>query len=44
MSIDANGNQVAAGTEGSRSITPIIGNPNPDYVMNLINTISLQEL
>ena len=40
MSIDANGNQVAAGTEGSRSITPIIGNPNPDYVMNLINTIS----
>jgi TonB-linked SusC/RagA family outer membrane protein len=40
MSIDANGNQVAPGTEGSRSITPIIGNPNPDYVMNVINTIS----
>jgi hypothetical protein len=40
MSIDVNGNQVAAGTEGSRSITPIIGNPNPDYVMNFINTIS----
>jgi outer membrane receptor protein involved in Fe transport len=40
MSIDANGNQVEPGTEGSRSITPIIGNPNPDYVMNVINTIS----
>jgi TonB-linked SusC/RagA family outer membrane protein len=23
-----------------RSITPIIGNPNPDYVMNFINTLS----
>jgi hypothetical protein len=40
MSIDANGNQVTPGTEGSRSITPIIGDPNPDYVMNVINTIS----
>ena len=42
MSIDANGNQVAAGTPGSRSITPIIGNPNPDYVMNVINTMSFK--
>jgi len=42
MSIDANGNQVEAGTEGSRSITPIIGNPNPDYVMNVINTMSFK--
>ena len=42
MSIDANGNQVEAGTAGSRSITPIIGNPNPDYVMNVINTISFK--
>jgi TonB-linked SusC/RagA family outer membrane protein len=40
MSIDANGNQVTPGTEGSRSITPIIGNPNPDYVMNVINTLT----
>ena len=42
MSIDANGNQVEAGTAGSRSITPIIGNPNPDYVMNVINTMSFK--
>ena len=39
MAIDANGNEVPLGTEGSRSITPIIGNPEPDYVMNFINTI-----
>jgi outer membrane receptor protein involved in Fe transport len=26
--------------EDGRSITPIIGNPNPDYVMNLNNTMS----
>ena len=42
MSIDADGNQVEAGTAGSRSITPIIGNPNPDYVMNVINTMSFK--
>ena len=40
--IDAAGNEVEAGTDGARSIAPIIGNPNPDYVMNLINTISYQ--
>ena len=39
MAIDANGNEVPLGTEGSRTITPIIGNPEPDYVMNFINTI-----
>ena len=26
--------------DDGRSITPIIGNPNPDYVMNFINTFS----
>ncbi len=26
--------------DDGRSITPIIGNPNPDYVMNWINTLS----
>ncbi|NNL79423.1 MAG: SusC/RagA family TonB-linked outer membrane protein [Flavobacteriaceae bacterium] len=26
--------------ENCRNITPIIGNPNPDYVMNFINTLS----
>ena len=40
MAIDANGNEVPLGTEGSRTITPIIGNPEPDYVMNFINTLS----
>jgi len=40
MAIDANGNEVPLGTEGSRTINPIIGNPNPDYVMNFINTLS----
>ena len=39
MAIDANGNEVPIGTEGSRQITPIIGNPEPDYVMNFINTV-----
>jgi TonB-linked SusC/RagA family outer membrane protein len=39
MAIDANGNEVPIGTEGSRQITPIIGNPEPDYVMNFINTL-----
>ena len=40
VSIDANGNEVPAGTPGSRAIVPILGNPNPDYVMNFINAIS----
>lgn len=40
IAIDANGNEVAIGTPGSRTISPIIGNPNPDYTMNFINTIS----
>jgi TonB-linked SusC/RagA family outer membrane protein len=39
MAIDANGNEVPLGTEGSRTITPVIGNPEPDYVMNFINTV-----
>ena len=39
MAIDADGNEVPIGTEGSRQITPIIGNPEPDYVMNFINTL-----
>jgi hypothetical protein len=39
MAIDSNGNEVPIGTEGSRQITPIIGNPEPDYVMNFINTV-----
>jgi len=43
MAIDANGNEVPIGTEGSRSITPIIGNPEPDYVMNFINTIRYKD-
>ena len=48
---DANGNFVvnSAGSyqtetqitlPDGRSITPIIGNPNPDYVMNIINSLS----
>ena len=40
ISIDASGKEVPNGTPGSRSITPIIGNPNPDYVMNFINTLT----
>ena len=43
MAIDANGNEVPLGTEGSRTITPIIGNPEPDYVMNFINTIKYKD-
>jgi TonB-linked SusC/RagA family outer membrane protein len=43
MAIDANGNEVPIGTEGSRQITPIIGNPEPDYVMNFINTIRYKD-
>ena len=43
MAIDANGNEVPLGTEGSRTITPIIGNPEPDYVMNIINTIKYKD-
>ena len=39
MAIDSNGNEVPVGTEGSRTITPIIGDPEPDYVMNFINTL-----
>ncbi|WP_345725296.1 TonB-dependent receptor domain-containing protein [Sinomicrobium weinanense] len=42
IAIDANGNEVPSGTEGSRNIVPIIGNPNPDYVMNFINTLSFK--
>ncbi len=42
IAIDANGNEVPLGTEGSRTISPIIGNPNPDYVMNFINSISFK--
>ncbi|SDB66591.1 TonB-linked outer membrane protein, SusC/RagA family [Flavobacteriaceae bacterium MAR_2010_188] len=40
IAIDANNNEVPLGTAGSRTIAPIIGNPNPDYVMNFINSIS----
>ena len=43
MSIDANGNEVPIGTPGSRSITPIIGDPEPDYIMNFINTIKYKD-
>ena len=39
MAIDSNGNEVPVGTDGSRTITPIIGDPEPDYVMNFINTL-----
>ena len=52
---DANGNLVvsAAGNyqtetqvtlDDGRVITPIIGNPNPDYVMNFINSLSYKNL
>ncbi|RXG14568.1 TonB-linked SusC/RagA family outer membrane protein [Leeuwenhoekiella aestuarii] len=44
IAIDANNNEVPVGTEGSRAIAPIIGNPNPDYVMNFINSISYKNL
>ena len=40
IAIDANGKEVPLGTPGSRNITPIIGNPNPDYVMNVINSLT----
>ena len=40
MAIDAGGNEVPLGTPGSRTINPILGNPNPDYVMNFINSLS----
>ncbi len=40
MALDDDGNEVPIGTPGSRTITPIIGNPNPDYVMNFINSLS----
>ena len=40
VAIDDNGNEVPIGTAGSRTIVPVIGNPNPDYVMNFINTLS----
>ena len=43
MAIDANGNEVPLGTEGSRTITPIIGDPEPDYVMNMINTLKYKD-
>lgn len=41
--VDANGNykeETQITLPDGRSITPIIGNPNPDYVMNFINTLS----
>ena len=50
---DANGNLLVASNgnyrtedqvtlDDGRVITPIIGNPNPDYVMNFINSISFK--
>jgi len=42
IAIDDNGNEVPTGTPGSRNIIPIIGNPNPDYTMNFINTLSFK--
>lgn len=41
--VNSAGNYVAESNtvlDDGRSITPIIGNPNPDYVMNFINNIS----
>ncbi len=41
--VDANGNyktQSQINLPDGRSITPIIGDPNPDYVMNFINNLS----
>jgi len=40
MAINDAGEEVPIGTPGSRTINPIVGNPNPDYVMNFINSIS----
>ena len=41
--VDSNGNyreETQITLPDGRSIVPIIGNPNPDYVMNFINTLS----
>ncbi|MBT8273670.1 MAG: SusC/RagA family TonB-linked outer membrane protein [Bacteroidia bacterium] len=41
--VDANGNykqETQITLPDGRSIVPIIGNPNPDYVMNFINSLS----
>ena len=38
--IDDNGNEVPLGTEGSRQVNAILGNPEPDFVMNYINSIN----
>ena len=41
--VDTSGNYISEGNivlPDGRSITPIIGNPNPDYVMNFINSLS----
>ena len=40
ISIDDNGNEVPLGTEGSRQVNAILGNPEPDFVMNYINSIN----
>ncbi len=43
FTVDANGNYVNEANivlADGRSITPIIGDPNPDYVMNFINSLS----
>lgn len=43
LSVDTNGNYVFENQvilDDGRAITPIIGNPNPDYVMNFINSLS----
>ena len=39
IAIDDNGNEVPLGTEGSRQVSPYLGNPEPDFVMNYINTL-----
>jgi len=41
--VDGSGNYISEGNivlDDGRSITPIIGDPNPDYVMNFINSLS----
>jgi TonB-linked SusC/RagA family outer membrane protein len=40
IAIDDNGNEVPLGTEGARQVNPILGNPEPDFVMNYINSIN----
>jgi hypothetical protein len=40
IAIDDNGNEVPLGTEGSRQVNAILGNPEPDFVMNYINSIN----